>query len=181
MKRPLRDLLATCRGIRQAVSLWTWLSAGYASVAECLSRLRQSISGFVMGLFGRRAAPAPEPGRKKNDSEPRPDEKPRWRRWRPLASIFGSAKSKPADPTSRTAPRSSRESSSTSAARAASRRCSSSSTTTRGPAPQAAPGCSKRSFGSSRRTSTRVASKSRSHCGPKTNWSRNCRPASSRP
>lgn len=181
MKRPLRDLLATCRGIWRAVSLWTWLSAGYASVAAFLTRLRASIFAFVMGSSSPSAAPAGGRTRKKNTDEPKPGEKRLWRRLKHLASTFGFPKSKPVDRTSRTAPKSSRGSSSTSAARAGSQRCSSSSTTTRSRVARAAAGYSRRSSDLCRRTSTRVGPSVRFPCGQKTNWSRNCRSASSRP
>ena len=177
MKRPLRELLATCRGIWRAVSLWTWLSAGYASVVAFLSRLRASIFAFVTGSLPPSAAPAGGRTRKTNTDAPKPGEKRLWRRLKHLASTFGFPKSKPADRTSRTAPKSSKGSSSTSAARAGSRRCSSSSTTTRSRAARAAAGCWKRSFDWCRRTSTRVGPSVRFPCGPKTSWSRNCRPA----
>ena len=181
ISHPLRNLKAACRAIRQAVAIWSWIKAAYANVVAFPSRLRASITGLVTGLFSPIAVPAAKPRRRMKDAVPKPGEKPRWRRWKHLASIFGFHRSKPADRTSLTVPKSSNESSSTSVAPAGLPPCSSSSTTTRRRGAPPATGCSKRSAGSCRKTSTKAASNDRSRSGRKTNSSRSCRPDSNKP
>ena len=178
MKRPLRDLVTT---VRQAAATWHRLSAAFATVAAWCTRLRASIIAFVTGRSCPPAAPAAGGSRGRNDSVPKPGERPLWPRLRRLASNFGFRRSQPADPTSRTPPNSPKESSSISAARAAFRRCWSSSTTTRRPGGPPERGCSRRSVGLCRKTSTKVASSGRFRCGARTNWNRSYKPASSKP
>ena len=179
--RPLRNLRTACRVFRQAVAIWSWIKAVCASVAAFPTRLLKSISHFAKGLFGPTAAPAVKPPRSKNDAEPKQSAVPLWQRLRRLASISGLRRPKPVDRTSPTAPKSSNASSNTSAAQADSPRCSSSSTTTRRRAAPRGTGCSKRSAGSSPKTSTKGASSDQSRSGRKTNSSKSCRPDSSRP
>lgn len=181
MKRPLHNLLATCRSVRQAVALWKWVSAACASAAAFLTRLRASISGFATGRWFPSAAAVERPERARSDGGPKPAARRLWRRLKLTALRFGFPRSKPADPTSPTAQKSSNASSNTSAERAASRPCSSSSTTTRGPGARPARDCSRPSFGSCRRTSIRAGLSDRSHSGRRTSLSRSCRFASSRP
>lgn len=181
MPRPLRNFMAACRSLRQAAAIWSWIKAAYASVVAFPTRLLRSISGFVTGLFSPPAAPAVTPPKRKSDVGPKPAAGPLWRRLKRLASISGFRRSKAGDPTSPTAPKSSNGSSSISAARAASQRCSSSSTTTRRQAARPATGSSRRSAGSSPRTSTKGASSDPSRSGRKRNSSRSWRFASSKP
>lgn len=181
MFRPFRNLLTACRAIRQAVSIYSWMKAVCASVAEFLTRLLTSISNAVTGYFRRTVDPAPKPPKGKSVPERRAVERPLWRRLRQLASTIGFRRSNPAAPTSPTAPRSSNGSSSTSEERADSPRCSSSSTTIRRRGAPRETASSKRSAGSSPRTSTKAVRNDRSRFGAKTNSSRNCRPDSSRP
>jgi len=181
MPRPFRNLRTACRVFRQAVAIWSWMKAAYASVAGFPSRLLRSISDFARGLFVPTAAPAAKPPRKNNADEPKPNAGTLWQRLRRLGSISGLRRSKPADRTSPTAPRSSSASLNTSAAPADSPRCSSSSTTTRRRGAPRGTDSSKPSAGSSRKTSTKGASNGRSRSGRKTNSSRSCRPDSSRP
>jgi len=179
--RPIRNLRTACRVYRQAVAIWSWIKAVCASVAGFPSRLLKSISDFAKGLFAPTAAPAVRPPKKQNGVEPKPSAGPLWQRLRRLVSISGFRRSRPADRTSPIAPKSSSASSNTSAAPADSPPCSSSSITTRRRGAARGTGCSKRSAGSSPRTSIKGASNGRSRSGPKTNSSKSCRPDSNRP
>jgi hypothetical protein len=181
MPRPFRTLRTACRVFRQAVAIWSWMKAACASAAGILSRSLKSISQVAMELIVPTAAPAARPTRKRNADVRRPNAGPLWRRLKRLASISGSRRSKPADRTSPTAPKSSSGSSNTSAAPGDSPRCSSSSTTIRRPGAPQGTACSKRSAASSPRTSTRAALSDRSRSGRRTNWSRSCRSGSPRP
>ncbi len=181
MPRPIRNFMAACRSLRQAAATWSWIKAAFANVVEFPTRLLRSISAFVTGLFSPPAAPADTPPRKTSDVERKPADGPLWRRLKRLASTSGWRRSKGADRTSPTAPKSSNGSSSISAARADSPQCWSSSTTTHHRAAPPATGSSRRSAGSSPRTSTRGASSDPFRSGRKMNSSRSWRSGSSKP
>lgn len=181
MPRPIRSLVAACRAIRQAVTIWTWIKTAFAKLAAFVSRLLTSITKPLKAVFPSVALPAVKKPPKSRPSSKNASGPLRWRRWRRMASTFGFRRSKPADRTFRTPPKSSSVSSSISVARAAFRRCSSSNTTTLRRGVRRGAACSKPSAGSSRRTSTKGASSGPLRCGARTSWSRSYRTASPLP
>jgi hypothetical protein len=181
MPRRISNLVTACRAIRQAVTIWSWLTGVYVRTAERLGRWTKSITQWWVALCHWFAGGATKPGSgsggsRKRGSGRNPSGKSNRRGW-----ITGFRKSRLAARISRIRPRLSSGSSSISAASAASPRCSSNSITIRRPAPRREADYWKLYADWSVKMSIKAASRNRLLFGRTMNWNLNSRPDSNRP
>lgn len=175
MSRSQRPAVAACREIRRAATICAWQKPEFVIGVHPSSRSTRITTGRRQrGFLGRAVTASVKTPRQRNSGR-RPSGRLLCGVSRPMASTSGFPRSRPAALTFRTPRRLSSVLSNTSAAPADSPRCSSNSITIPSREVQPATGYWKPSAGSSVRTSTRVASRSRFHCGQRMSWSRNSR------
>lgn len=180
MPRRIRNLVTACRQLRQAVTIYAWLTGAYVRSAERLGRWTKSITLAWAALCRWFAGGATKSGSGSGENKPSenariPSDKLKRRGW-----TIGFRKSRLAARISRTRPRLSSASLSISAASADSRRCLSNNTMTPRLAHRREADYWKLFADWSARTSIKAALRSRSRCGQTMSWSRNSKPDSNR-
>jgi len=176
MIRSQRPAVAACRQTRRAATILAWQKHAFVTGVPQTSLSTRITFGLRQKGFAGLAVTASVKTPRKRKSGRRHSERLPCGASRLMASTSGFPRSRPAGLTFRIQRRLSSVLSNTSAAPADSPRCWSNSITIPSLDRLPATGCWKPSAGSLARTSTRVESRSRFHCGQRMNWSRNSRP-----